>query len=450
MKKKLFSLQTISRIFIFSLTGTFLFAEPTIESKSRINWVTKDFTSELSLDVEKTNLQMPSGKKSASMQIKSKMPQLIQTPLLSLFNDSNTALADMLIQNQLTFDQIQDFILSGYKTPDVFTKDMKNLNTTNKNNINDIEKLLVHHTVASKITVPINTVFSRAYTGIIIDARGSYPVHGEYIESEVYPSLFPQVWDENMNPIFERNMVDPEVVKESGLCGFHYSEDNYLYQDRIGADPLYIRATQVYGRNRTDPVIKSKDALKILSIPENRQLIKEGKVVILLNKDNLIYDISTAEKDNSYYVQYNSIKQYFYENKVPDVIISDSINGILFSVDLKFYPDSPELLPSENHRIAIIAESLQKLLMDDGYTILIEGHTADVGKPVGQLNLSIERTRTVMNALIDEGLDKKLFTYKGYGATMPIAPNDTEAGRAQNRRVDITARPRATYIQRDW
>ena len=55
-----------------------------------------------------------------------------------------------------------------------------------------------------------------------------------------------------------------------------------------------------------------------------------------------------------------------------------------------------------------------------------------------------------MNALISEGMDEKIFTYKGFGGTMPLATNETEEGRAQNRRVNIIARPRATYIQRDW
>ena len=108
------------------------------------------------------------------------------------------------------------------------------------------------------------------------------------------------------------------------------------------------------------------------------------------------------------------------------------------------------MLPQEKVRIEAIANQLKTLLIDDGYTILVEGHTADVGKPVGQLNLSIERTRTVMNALIGQGIEESLFSYKGYGGTDPIADNDSEEGRAQNRRVYITARPRATYIQRDW
>lgn len=106
-------------------------------------------------------------------------------------------------------------------------------------------------------------------------------------------------------------------------------------------------------------------------------------------------------------------------------------------------------MPEERSRISKVAEMLEEIIKKNEFTILIEGHTADLGKPVGQMNLSIERTRTVMNALIEEGLPRNLFTYKGYGATQPVADNATEEGRKQNRRVDITARPRAAYIQRN-
>ena len=234
------------------------------------------------------------------------------------------------------------------------------------------------------------------------------------------------------------------------MIAYDYSDATDRYENRIGSDPLYIKATQVFGRNRTDPVIKRRDALKILTVPENIALLREGKVVFLLDKENLIYDISVPEKTETYYVKYEEVKRHFYQNKVSDVEITDSVDGIRFSVILNFYPDSPELLPGETERISYIATELKNLLLDDGYTILIEGHTADVGKPVGQLNLSIDRTMTVKNALVAEGLAENLFTWKGYGGTRPVAENTTEEGRAKNRRVDIIARPRATYIQRDW
>lgn len=422
----------------------------TVEAINSINWITREFKTNISLDTQKAKLIMPSGKKTASNQIIQKMPPLTQSALLSIYEDSNKNLSDMVIEGQLSLDQVYSFIMSGYKTPDVFSKDIKFLNTTNSLNINNIGKLLVNHKRPYNTEKPIEYVASRPYSGIIIDARGSYPVHGEYVKSDVYPCLFPQIWDDQMYRVFEKNLVSPEIVMSEGLVQYHYSDDNSSYENKVGTDPLYIKTMQVYGRNRCDPVIKHKDALKILTIPENVKLLQEGKIVILLDKQNLVYDIKVPEKNQSYYYKFNAVKQYFYENKVPGIFVSDSIDGILFSVDLKFYPDSPELLPSEKPRIELIAENLKTILEDDGYTILVEGHTADVGKPVGQLNLSIERTRTVMNELIDEGLDKGIFTYKGYGGTMPVATNETEEGRAQNRRVDITARPRATYIQRDW
>ena len=450
IKKKLCSLVLSATLISALFAQTTQQYDTKIEAVSSINWITKEFVTNISLDAKKADIQMPSGKKVASAYIKSKMLPLIQPPLLSLFENSENDLSEAVINDDLSLDQVYAFIMSGHKTPDVFSKDLNYLKTTNTANVIDIGKLLVRHNYAYNPQKPIDSVPSRAFTGIIIDARGAFPVHGEYVKSEVYACFFPQIWDDQMNSILEKNIVDPTVVTGRGLVGYHYSDDTSLYEDRVGSDPLYIKASQVYGRNRTDPIIKRRDALKILTIPENIKLLQEGKVVILLDKDNLIYDISVPEKTPAYYVKYNAVKQYFYENKIPGVTVSDTATGLMFDVNLRFYPDSPELLPDEKGRIELIAEKLKEILKDEGYSILIEGHTADVGKPVGQLNLSIERTRTVMSALISEGIDEKIFTYKGFGGTMPIADNDTEAGRAQNRRVRIIARPRATYIQRDW
>lgn len=434
------------------ISGLNVFAndKTTIESRSNVNWITKQFNSELTLDVQKANIVMPSGKKTASARIKSKMPQLIQPPLLSLYADSTSTLSDMVISDRITLDQVYDFIMNGYKTPDVFTSSADHIKTTNTLNINTLNKELVRHKYAAAPSKPIETTASRAYSGIIIDARGAVPIHGEYVDSQVYPCFFPQIWDENMEVVFERNNVDPSVLKSQGMLGFHYSDNIEDYEDRVGADPLYIRVTQVYGRNRTDPVIKHKDALKILSVPENIELLKKGKVTLLLDKENLIYDVAAPEKDETYYVIYDEVQHYFYENKVPGLNIVPTGDGILFSIKLKFYPDSPELLPADKELVQFVGAKIKEYLTLEGYTVLVEGHTADVGKPQGQLNLSVDRAHAVMNALIEEGIDETLFSYKAYGGTMPVASNATEEGRAQNRRVDITLRPRQTYILRDW
>ena len=420
-----------------------------LESKSSVDWTKNDFYSSISLDVRKQNLNSPSGKNAAEALIKLKMPSLVKDPLLTLFVDNSNYLGDIVSGGSINLEQITEIIENGKRNSPVFSADAKTLNTTNIIKITNLSAILVRHQYPYTAQEPLDSVPSRAYTGIIIDARGTIPVHGEYIESEVYPCFFPQIWDDNMNLIYERNMIDRNIASARGIVRYDYSDDDRRYEDVTGTDPLYIKAYKVYGRNRTDPILRRRDALKILTVPENLELLKSGKVAILLDKKNLIYSVGAPEKDSSYYAAYRTLKQYIYENKVPDIDVSDSINGILFSVDLKFFPDSPELLPEERSRISKVAEMLEEIIKKNEFTILIEGHTADLGKPVGQMNLSIERTRTVMNALIAEGLPRNLFTYKGYGATQPIADNATEEGRKQNRRVDITARPRASYIQRN-
>ncbi|MCA9558799.1 MAG: OmpA family protein, partial [Myxococcales bacterium] len=69
--------------------------------------------------------------------------------------------------------------------------------------------------------------------------------------------------------------------------------------------------------------------------------------------------------------------------------------------------------------------------------VRIEGHTDNQGNDGFNLTLSNNRAREVRIYLIGKGVDEKRLTSKGYGETRPIATNETEQGRAQNRRVDF-------------
>ncbi len=69
--------------------------------------------------------------------------------------------------------------------------------------------------------------------------------------------------------------------------------------------------------------------------------------------------------------------------------------------------------------------------------IEIQGHTDNVGSANYNLNLSNKRANTVKDYLLLFGVEKERMTSKGYGLTKPIASNDTEEGRAKNRRVEL-------------
>ena len=103
--------------------------------------------------------------------------------------------------------------------------------------------------------------------------------------------------------------------------------------------------------------------------------------------------------------------------------------------NLQFEPDRAVLLKGEEAKLDEIAKILKK---SESEFFFVEGHTADVGKPEDEKNLSQERAKTVIEKLVKRGIPAEKFIYQGAGGTKPIAPNGTEEGRAQNRRVEIT------------
>lgn len=69
--------------------------------------------------------------------------------------------------------------------------------------------------------------------------------------------------------------------------------------------------------------------------------------------------------------------------------------------------------------------------------IEISGHTDNTGSPVINAKLSNDRAKSVVEYLVQKGIDRTRLTYKGFGSEQPIADNATAEGRSKNRRVEF-------------
>ena len=69
--------------------------------------------------------------------------------------------------------------------------------------------------------------------------------------------------------------------------------------------------------------------------------------------------------------------------------------------------------------------------------IEIGGHTDGKGSDSYNKRLSENRARAVVDYLVSKGVDPDRLQFKGYGKSVPVAPNDTDEGRALNRRVEF-------------
>jgi outer membrane protein OmpA-like peptidoglycan-associated protein len=94
----------------------------------------------------------------------------------------------------------------------------------------------------------------------------------------------------------------------------------------------------------------------------------------------------------------------------------------------------PDFLP--------VLDSVAKVVLEFDKTILeVAGHTDSVGTDASNLTLSDGRATSVANYLRTKKVKAERLTTIGYGETRPVADNETDAGRAANRRVELTLLP---------
>ena len=150
------------------------------------------------------------------------------------------------------------------------------------------------------------------------------------------------------------------------------------------------------------------------------------------------YKIS-ADGKTAYYAQKNGRRHDIYsitlpDDKRPEPITVLAANEAVAINNLLFETASDVIMPSSLPELKRIATFIATY----GYKVRLAGHTDNVGQPEANKSLSQARAEAVKRQLVEYGCAAEDIKTFGYGDLKPVASNETEEGRAQNRRVEIT------------
>ncbi|MGH6900066.1 MAG: OmpA family protein [Geminicoccaceae bacterium] len=124
------------------------------------------------------------------------------------------------------------------------------------------------------------------------------------------------------------------------------------------------------------------------------------------------------------------------EEELAELQAERTDRGLVVTIgeDILFDVDRAELKPGGTQQLARVADFLRN---HPDRNLLVEGHTDSTASDTYNLALSQRRANAVEDFLISQGVDPRRISSRGYGEQLPVATNDTTAGRQQNRRVEL-------------
>lgn len=257
-------------------------------------------------------------------------------------------------------------------------------------------------------------------------------------------------WQMAENLGYPINTIDDEgslVVAADAKTAYYASDrsdsrgglDIYTFQLREDIRPL--KTLWVKGK-----VFDKKTGAGLPSSVELTE-IKSRKLISKLQTDEEGNYLTTLPEGKDYAFNVNRKGYLFYSDNYflsagTDSVLSKDIPlqpieaGAVIVLKNIFFDSKQFSLKTES--LAELDKLVSLLTENPQLKIQINGHTDNVGAAKDNVLLSNNRARAVVGYLLQKGIAQTRLSFKGFGAAQPVANNETEAGRAQNRRTELS------------
>lgn len=258
-------------------------------------------------------------------------------------------------------------------------------------------------------------------------------------------------WEEPKNLGYPINTHKNEfglIVNSQGSDAF-YSSDRQkgsgkdifrfqLYQEIRPTPSSYMKG-KVYDSDTREPLKAKFELISLDSgdvVMESYSDKQSGEFLVCIPSNNN-YVLNVSKKGYLFYSDNFTLKGIHevdepFRKDVPLDPVKEGERIVLRNI---FYATDSFNLKSESK---VELNKLYQFLEDNsGLKIEISGHTDNRGSEQYNMELSKKRAQSVYKYLIDKGIDHERLSYAGYGENQPVATNETEEGRAKNRRTEI-------------
>jgi outer membrane protein OmpA-like peptidoglycan-associated protein len=256
-------------------------------------------------------------------------------------------------------------------------------------------------------------------------------------------------WKKPLNIGYPINSEDDDV----GLFVNTFGDKAYITSNRF-SNNWDILSFDLYADMQPDKVLLVKGLVEFdennpadiemkLQNVENKEFKQvnvdktTGKYAFIITDVDNDYVLSAKQEGSVYDLQYIAAKTSLAEGKQElagmDMKLDAIEIGKSYKInDIYFETNSWELSQMSRDVIEILIDFMND---NPSVSIEIQGHTDNIGQRKDNMVLSENRAKEVYNYLVERHINPSRLTYKGYADTQPVATNDTEEGRALNRRT---------------